>query len=46
MSLPSGVPRSGSRLPAVMSVRGVLAALENGEIVTVNGTTGQVVRQN
>jgi rifampicin phosphotransferase len=32
-------------LPAVMSVRGVLAALENGEVVTVNGTTGHVVRQ-
>lgn len=32
-------------LPAVMSVRGVLEALENGEVVTVDGLAGRVVRQ-
>ncbi|MBS4098137.1 MAG: hypothetical protein KGZ83_15000 [Sulfuricella sp.] len=30
-------------LPAVMSVRGVLEALENGQVVTVDGTAGRVV---
>ncbi|BCB25930.1 phosphoenolpyruvate synthase [Sulfurimicrobium lacus] len=30
-------------LPAVMSVRGVLEALENGQIVTVDGTAGRVI---
>lgn len=29
-------------LPAVMSARGVLEALENGQMVTVDGTSGQV----
>ncbi len=32
-------------LPAVMSVRGVLDALENGQVVTVDGTAGRVVTQ-
>lgn len=32
-------------LPAVMSVRGVLEQLQNGEMVTVDGTSGRVVRQ-
>ena len=31
-------------LPAVMSVRGVLEALENGQEITVDGTAGRVVR--
>lgn len=30
-------------LPAVMSVRGVLEALENSQIITVDGTAGRVV---
>ena len=30
-------------LPAVMSVRGVLETLENGQMITVDGTNGRVI---
>ncbi len=32
------------RLPAVMSVRGAMSVFCNGEVVTVDGTQGTVVR--
>lgn len=32
-------------IPAVMSVRGALAALQDGDLVQVNGTAGRIVRR-
>lgn len=33
-------------LPAVMSVKGVLSLLENGQIVTVDGINGRIITEN